>query len=165
MQKLIGCILVFIACTAMGVSKGQDLEMHLKELEKLRRIFLFIRSELQYTRAPFEEIFEKVEKKNEGIYARWLEVLAENLHKGETTFEEIWRKSIEEQLSQSRLTKEERQELKNVGKTLEHIETIDLYLEQLEYQIHNKRKAYQSKKKIYQSMGISGGIFLGIILL
>ncbi|MBQ8802437.1 MAG: stage III sporulation protein AB [Tyzzerella sp.] len=166
MQKLIGCVLVFFACSGMGICKGLELKSHLKELEELKQLFVLLKSELQYTRAPFAEVFRKIGKKTQGELGAWITGLCKSLEeKGTGTFYEIWCDSIEQALGNTYLKKEEKEELKNLGKNLEYIESIGLYIEQLEYNIKNTREEYQTKRKLCQSMGIMGGIFLVILLL
>ena len=166
MQKMIGSVMIIVACTAMGFQKGRELQMHLKELEELKKIFTLIQSELQYTRAPFTEIFLKISKKTERMHQKWLSHLAKELEKCEGgTLQDVWQVSICECLQESKLTKEELEDLKQVGKNLGYMETLDLYQEQLELSIQKTREELKNKKKLYQSMGIMTGIFLVIVLL
>ena len=166
LPKLIGSMFIFAACCGLGYAKSYDMQLHLRELEELKRMFYLLRSELQYTRAPFADVFEKIGKKVTEPYQTWLQNLCDYLScKKGGGFWEIWNRSIEENLRNSRLKEEEINELKQVGKNLEYIESLDLYLEQMEYQIKNTKEIYQSKRKLCQSLGIAGGIFLVILLL
>lgn len=166
MQKIVGCALIFLSCSGIGICKGIELQQHLKDLECVKGLFVLLKSELQYTRAPFVEVFQKLSKKTQGEFRNWTISLSQKLEKkGTGSFYEIWCDSIETNLSGTYLKKEEKEELKNLGKNLEYIESIDLYIEQLEYNIKNTREEYQTKRKLCQSMGIMGGIFLVILLL
>lgn len=166
MLKLIGCICVLVSSFCIGMNRSEDLKRHLESLEELKKIFCILRSELEYTRAPFSELFEKMIKKVSINFAKWLHELVDRLQeKSNGTFEEIWSATIEEQLKTSNLSEEDLQELKSIGKQLEYINQIDLYIERLEYKIVETRKAYQSKRKLWKSLGIMGGIFLVILLL
>lgn len=154
------------ASSGIGFAKSRELQNHLNELEETKKLFYLLRSELQYTRAPFAEVFEKIAAKVERPYREWLINLSQRLsEKAQGSFWRIWCLSIEEDLQGSNLKEDELEELKNVGKNLEYMESLDLYIEQLEYKITNTREAYRSKRKLCQSMGIMGGIFLVILLL
>lgn len=158
--------MIIAACTAMGFEKSHELQMHLKELEELKRIFTLMQSELQYTKAAFAEIFLKISRKTEDKYKEWLKGLACDLEKREKgTFQEIWEYAIAENFKETRLTKDELEDLKQVGKNLGYMETLDLYQEQLDLSIQKTREELKSKKKLYQSMGIMAGVFLVIVLL
>ena len=77
----------------------------------------------------------------------------------------LWRQSIHEHLEESYLERKELLELENLGKSLGCFESIELYIEQLEIEIKQKQEDYRTKRKLCQSIGIMGGIFLVIILL
>lgn len=166
MLKWIGITLIIGASSGMGFAKSNDLQSHLNQLEEIQKLFYLLRSELQYIRAPFAEVFEKIGKKTKDPYGTWLLDLSERLQrKGAGSFWEIWCLSITEDLQETNLKEDELEELKNVGKNLEYIESLDLFIEQMEYRIKNTREAYRSKRKLCQSMGVMGGIFLVILLL
>lgn len=164
--RLFGCILILFASTGIGISISQDMQRHVDELEEIQRIFYLLRSEIQYTHAPFAEVFEKIGKKTTGRYGEWLIACSHKLaEKRNGSFWEIWCDTIDEHLGHSSLKNDELEELKNVGKNLEYIESIDLYIEQMEYRIKHTKENARSKKKICKSMGITGGVFLVILLI
>ena len=165
-NKIIGLMLIIFACAGMGYSKNQELKNHLKELENLKQAFYMLRGELQYTRATFEDVFEKIGDKIKGPIGEWLKSLCRRLYEKEhNSFEEIWDISIEQKLQESYLKKEDLNELKDIGKNLGYFENIDLFIEQLEYKIQKTREDCETKGKLYRSIGIMGGVFLVILLL
>lgn len=165
-MKLIGSILILASCTGIGFSKSNDMQAHLNELEELKKIFYLLKSELQYTRAPFAEVFEKIGQKTREPFQTWLLDLCNRLkEKRSGMFWDMWCSSIEENLKGSRLKEDELKELKNIGKNMEYMESLDLFIEQMEYGIKNTRESYRTKRKLCQSLGIMGGIFLVILLL
>lgn len=166
MQKVIGSIMVIAVCTMLGFEKSRDMQKHLNALEELKRIFVLLKSEVQYTRAPFAELFLKISKKVEGEYSEWLFHLSRDLETyGTGTLQEAWKRSIYNHLHGNYLKKEELDELCGVGKSLGYIETLEIYLDQLNFSIENTREELKTKKKLYQNMGIMCGIFLVIVLL
>ncbi len=153
-------------CSGYGYAKSRDLKNHLQELEELNKMFCLLKSELQYTRAPFAELFEKIAEKMNEPYKMWLNNLSRTIHKKEQeTFWKMWCSSIDTDLKGTTLKKDELSELKNAGKNLEYTDSLNLYIDQLEYQIMHTRESNRSKQKLCQSMGIMGGIFLVILLL
>lgn len=166
MQKIVGSVMVIAVCTALGFEKSRELQMHLNSLEELQKLFTLLKTEIQYTKAPFGEVCLKLSKKMEGTYKDWLLYVSHQLEKREReTLHEVWKTSVYEYLKDSRLTKEELEELCEVGRTLGYIETLELYLNQLDFSIETTREELKTKKKLYQSMGIMCGIFLVIVLL
>lgn len=166
MLKAIGCLLVFVSCTGIGFSKSVEMQSHLNELEELKKIFYLLKSEIQYTRAPFVEVFEKIGQKTREPFHTWLLDFCNRLNeKRSGMFWDMWCSSIEDNLKGSKLKEDELNELKIVGKNLEYIESLDLFIEQMEYRIKNTRESYRTKRKLCQSLGMMGGIFLVILLL
>ena len=143
-----------------------ELKNHLNALNDLKQTFYIVRSELRYTKATFEEIFGKIGDKMDNAMGKWLKRLQRNLReKDGKTFENIWVMSIEQELQKSNLQKVDLEELKEIGKNMDHSEQIDLFIEQLEYKIQRTREQYETKGKLYKSFGIMGGVFLVILLL
>lgn len=166
MYKIIGSILIILATTGMGFSKSNEMKQHLKELEELKKVFYLIRSELQYTRAPFAELFLKVSQKTSAPFRNWLADVSTKLcEKQSGMLWDIWCTSIETHFKDSRLKDEELEALKQVGRNPEYIESLDLYIAQLEYEMEHTRECYRTKRKLCQSLGIMSGIFLVILLL
>ncbi len=104
MLKLVGSIFVLVACTGIGFSKSNEMQSHLNELEELKKIFYLLKSELQYTRAPFAEVFEKIGQKTREPFRSWLLDLCNGLNeKRSGMFWDMWCNSIEENLKGSSL--------------------------------------------------------------
>ncbi len=166
MIKGIGCVVILISSALLGYAQGQEVRQEVKNLEELERIFVLIKKEMEYTRAPFAEIFRKLACKTDGMWRPWLEEVSKELEeKRDRTFMEIWKSSIEEYVKGNSIKKEVLEELISVGNNLGHPENLELYLENLEFVIKNTREEAKTKKKLYQSMGVMGGFFLVILLL
>ena len=166
MHRIIGSIMVIAACSVMGFQKSRELQQHLTDLEELKKVFVLLRSEFQYTKAPLAEVFLKISKKSEKMYQVWLALLAERLNKLDCgTLQTIWETSVDTCLKDSTLNREELEELCKVGNGLGYIETIDIYLTRLDISIESTREELKNKKKLYQTIGVMCGVFLVIVLL
>lgn len=166
MVKLIGCVFILVASFSIGMNRSEELKKHLEDLEELKKLFCLLKSELEYTHAPFSEVFDKVAKKVSSSFSKWLQELAIKLQeKTNGSFDEIWILTIKEHLKASKLKEEDVQELQAIGKQLEYINQLNLYIEGLEYKIIQTRNTYQAKRKLWRSLGIMGGLFLVILLL
>ena len=108
MLKFIGSILIITATSGIGFSKSRDLQNHLNTLEELKKIFCLLKSELQYTHAPFAEVFSKISTKTSTAYREWLSNLSQRLmNKTRGSFWEIWCLSITEDLNKTNLKEDE----------------------------------------------------------
>ena len=68
-------------------------------------------------------------------------------------------------LEESRLTREEFEDLKQLGGRLQQPEAIALFLERLDYCMQSTRRENETKRKLYRSFGVMAGVFLVILLL
>ena len=166
LYKCIGGMFVLVASSGLGIHYGEELKSYLNQLEELKKMFCLMKRELEYVKIPFAELFEKLELKVSSPFREWVGLLREKLESREQgIFIEIWYNTIEETLKTSKLKTEDLEELKGVGKNLEYIDNLNLYIEQLEYKICQLRQVYHTKRKLSRTLGVMGGIFLVILLL
>lgn len=172
MQKLMGCILIIAAGSGFGFLKGMDLQRYLSEIQQLRQMFLMLKSEIKYTKAPLGEAFANIGRRIPGNYGRWMTELSKRLEeKSGTTFQMLWNRTIDEYVSGMSLKKEDVEKLKAMGMNMGYLDeemqlgTIDLYLEQLNVEIQRTRESLVTKKRLCNSLGVMGGIFLAIVLI
>ncbi len=153
-------------CIAFGFQKSYELQLHAKELEELKQIFIMLKNEMQYARTSLDEMFLHASRKADGVYRLWLHRLSEDLReRRKGTFQEIWMQSLHALENDLHLTEQEAEELRQIGNHISDTDSLAMYLGQLDLSIKQARKEASDKKKMYQSMGILGGIFLVIILL
>ena len=165
MLKIIGSLIILSSTGAIGFAKAKEVSLHRKELEELQKIFVLVETELKYTKTPLGEMFSRLQNKTSGKYKEWLGDISKELCSfGKGTFEAIWNVSIENHFKESFLTKNELEELKQIGKNISHTEALDLFLTHIDLFIERTREEEKTKKKLYQSMGIMVGIFLVIVL-
>ena len=83
----------------------------------------------------------------------------------------IWKEQVDKQLKRTALAAADRQELCALGEHLGYLDaamqlgTIKLYLEQLEIKLAQLNEENGKKKKLYQYLGVMGGILITIVML
>ena len=88
-----------------------------------------------------------------------------------TRFSELFAQEAESAFQHTQLTGEDRKELMLLGQYLGYLDidmqenTIALYLQELEQKIRLLQEEMPARQKLYQSMGILGGIFISILFL
>ena len=172
MQKIIGCILIIAAGSGMGWLKALELQKHLEEVQRLRELFLMLRSEIRYTKAPLQEAFYHMGKRTEDIYGEWLLELSKRLEeKAGKSFPELWTRTIETYLSHTYLKKTDLEKLKDVGTNMGYMDeemqigAVNLYLERLELEIQQMWEELAARKRLCNCLGVMGGIFLAVVLI
>ena len=163
MIKGIGALLILASAAGIGVSFGNDLKGRCMELRMLKQMIYMLRGEIKYTKTPLPEAFASIAVRMREPFGSFLEELAEQMgNPGKGSFGELWQDRIKARLSGTHLG--------GLGEVLGYLDlemqlsSIDLYLEQLELGIREAQEAARTKQKLYQSLGVAGGIFLVILL-
>ena len=61
MTKIIGSMLIIVTGVGFGISESGGMKRHLDALNMLKRFITLFRSELEYSHAPFDEIFDNMD--------------------------------------------------------------------------------------------------------
>ena len=102
----------------------------------------------------------------------WLVSLCERLTKSQgTSLAGIWEEETREYVAETGIPQDMMESLIHLGSELGTIDiemqvkTLDLYLEQMEQKMEDMRTEQKERIRLYQCVGVTGGIFLAIILL
>lgn len=164
--KIFGCLLTSIGGAGIGISKAMKCKRREMELKELHRILSMIKMERELTRRPMEDVFESISQKCEQKYQTWLLKMTKELReKRNPEFKEIWIQNTTIFQKERLLSVDELEELKRLGAQLEYEACLEVYLYRLHSHIEEVEKEGQVKRKLYQSLGIMGGIFLSVLLL
>lgn len=169
--RLMGCVLVTVACGGLGAARARQWSEHRKMLEQLRKMIYLLRGEILYAHAPLGEALERSAAKTPGPLGIWFSQIAERIRRqeGDSLFV-IWQEELDRQKKKLLLSQRELQELGELGQHLGYLDlemqerTIALYLEQLDMAIGFYREHEQERMKMCTSLGIMGGLFLAVIL-
>lgn len=171
MLKIMGALMILASATGIGISCSMDLKKYCMELRLLKQLFYMLRGEIKYTKTPLAEAFERIAARLPEPFSAFLRKTAEEMENLDgRTFGELWREEIGTGLSGTHLKKDDKEQLGALGEVLGYLDlemqvsSIELYLEQLEISIQSAQDAITAKQKLYQSLGVAGGIFLVILL-
>ena len=171
MLKGIGALLILASAAGIGVSFSNDFKRRCMELRLLKQMIYMLRGEIKYTKTPLPDAFASIAVRMKEPFGSFLEELAKQMENPENgTFGELWQAQIKAQLSGTHLKREDKEQLGSLGEVLGYLDlemqlsSIELYLEQLELRIRESQEAARTKQKLYQSLGVAGGIFLVILL-
>ncbi len=169
--KLAGGCLLIAGCSGYGVWLSGCYDRRMKLLEQLRQMIFLLKGQILYANATLQEAFEAVGGRTGGSPARLFLQAAERIGKqqGEGFFV-IWQEVVKEQMGDTELKEEDRQQLTALG---EHLGFLDkemqernllLYLEQLDLKVEELRAHRQERRRLYTSLGVMAGMFLAILL-
>lgn len=172
MEKIIGSILIIGAASLLGCRFARETEDEYRQMQYLRQIIYMLQSEIRYARSYLGEAFLCISGKVKEPYKGWLLEMSFNMeHKRGGMFEEMWEQCIREYLTKTKLPEPEISRLIDLGCQLGtadmemQMKTLELYQEQLKQAAEDKREKMKAKVRLCRCLGVSGGIFITVLLI
>lgn len=171
-SKVVGCILVILSSTLMGFYFSNQLKCRIDDLKELRKLIVLLRGDIRYSNTPLPEAVGSIAKRHEGCFKNFFTKVSEKLNEfGGNTFSQVWKEAVDEELLGTYLNKQDKSHLIQFGENLGYLDkemqmnTLDLFILQVEEEIKELSKTAKEKVYLYNSLGIMAGIFISIILL
>lgn len=162
------------ASVGIGMYYTRILKKRAEAMKIMRKNMLLLKGEIRYSQSALNEAFLHIAEKNKGCYRSFFENVSHKMEEfqGEP-FCEIWKRQLREDLPETKsgLSKEDIRQLVLLGETLGFLDkemqlnTLDLYLETVEGELQHLFQDMPEKIRLYQMFGITGGIFLSILML
>lgn len=172
MIKMIGSIFTICSSIAIGTYFSQSLTWRIEALKEIKYCILLLKGDIRYACTPLPEAFASIGGRKQNAFGNFFLKLSQQLNRLDgTTFVELWKAAVETELSETALKKSDKESLEKLGESLGYLDKemqlnqIDFYLTQLEEEMKQLEGEKKDKKKLYQTLGIMGGIFLTILLL
>ncbi|QHQ62778.1 hypothetical protein Ana3638_19990 [Anaerocolumna sedimenticola] len=170
--KVIGCILILSSSAGMGLYFSSELKNRIMDLRELKKIIFLLRGDIRYANTPLPEAVQALSLRHEGKYKTFLSGIADRLNElGGVSFCTIWKEAVVKELDNTSLSKKDLAGLGQFGENLGYLDkdmqinTIDLYISQIEDEIKELSHNVKQKSYLYNSLGVLGGIFITIIML
>lgn len=171
-MKVVGCILIVTSSAGMGWYFSSELKNRISDLRELKKIIFLLRGDIRYANTPLPEAVQALSIRHDGKYKKFLNKISEKLNElGGISFCDIWKEAVLKELDNTSLSKKDLVNLGQFGENLGYLDkdmqinTIDLYISQLEDEIKDLSKNVKEKSYLYNSLGVLGGIFITIIML
>lgn len=172
MLRWLGAGLVICGSVAIGTSMTGEMRRRVIQLQELRKLVVILQGEIRYGNATLNEAFRHVAFRIRPPYREFLEAVAERMEefRGEG-LSEIFSGTVKEKLRGCALKREDLQLLERLGESLGYLDvktqmnSLELFLEQINGLCGDAERELQSKAKVYHYLGLTGGLFLAIILI
>ncbi len=171
-QKGIGAVFIIISSSAMGFGVSRRNRKRLDDLHTVYKLMIMLRGEIQYGMAPFEEAFLSISERMEGCFRLFLVSLVKSLsERNSEIFPNIWKEAVNVCLRETYLSEQDLFKLEKVGNNLGYLDktmqinTIQLYIDELQLDIEKATRELPEKCKIYNCFGVLGGILIVILIL
>lgn len=172
MLKIVGSIFVLLTTGSLGFLKGQQYKERIRYLKVLENIFIELLNDIQYGNITMSESFGRIAGIVPVPYDQFLKNLCGELKwKRGRTFTDIFIEEVDHCLDNTYLEPADIQNLKELGKAMDNAERntqihlLETYLRELKRLTDSLEESSVGQQKVCQMLGISGGIFLLIILL
>lgn len=165
--KSIILFVIFVIFTVIGTLISKKYVKREEQLKEIKTALNMFKSKVKFTYEPVGEIFKEISYKYEGVTSNLFKLASENMRKHSAG--EAWSKAID--LTYTELTKEDKNVLKSLSKTLGkttaegQICEIELTDNFLDLQIEDARSERTKNEKLYRTLGIISGLGFVIILL
>ena len=171
MYRIVGCILVVAAGAGMGFSGSMRLSEQIRILEKLLQMVICLKGEIRCGNASLPDAFYGAAGRMNGKYREFLISAADRMKAGTgEKLSQICRECAENSLKKSCLTHGEKDAFFSFGEYLGYMDLemqmrqLSLYENNLEAEILKRKAEASGKKKLYQGIGILGGLLLAVLL-
>lgn len=164
--------LLVICCGLLGFTKSKAESGRIKELKTLRRMNTLLSGAVNYGAVPLPSALWSVGGKLENPYRDFLQDVSKELDDlSGQSFTEVFSKNVDCYLMDTHLRKEDRENLKAMGADLGfldkqmQLQTLQAYQAELDQKIEELQEGLPVRMKLYQSLGIMGGLFFAILLI
>ena len=170
--KIIGSLFLMTSSAAIGFLKADELSERVKQLKELKRMMILLQGELRFHKAALPEAFENVSERAEAPFSGFLKEMSQKLEsKDSGGFYGVWSEVSEKLLKNEGFKKEDRQILELLGSSLGYLdltmqtETLNLAILQAEDAIKLAKEQQEVKGKLYQTMGVTAGALLTLLII
>lgn len=171
MLKEIAIVLLFFACVVSGLGKSRSEAGRIRDLKVLRRMVTLLYGAVDYGNIALPLALGRIGVKLEEPYRSFLEAVSKRLEVFPgCSFAEVFGKYADVYLPYTCLRREDRESLKAMGADLGfldkqmQLQTMQAYRMELEQKIAELQEGLPTKMKLYQSLGVLGGLFAAILL-
>ena len=171
-MKIVGCIMVIVSSAGIGLYFSGEIRCRIEDLKELKKLIGLLKGEIRYAATPLPEAIGVIARRHTGNFNGFLNYISTKLPEmsGQTFFE-IWKTAVEQELVSTSLTKKDKLQLIHFSENLGYLDkdmqmnTIDLYLAQLNEEMNELSNTAREKSYLYNSLGIMAGIFITIIII
>ncbi len=172
MLKMIGCILIILSGIGIGRYYCEKLRTQNRQLKQIKKMILLLKGEINYHRTYLSRALSEISGKLPGAFQDFLQyVSAEADANDKKTFAQIWEEGIKKHLSQTELSESQQMKLAELGSIIGYLDMdmqnagFELFLEQLDLEIKESGEKLKTTGKVYQYLGLTGGVVTVLIII
>lgn len=172
MIKIIGCIIIVLACSGLGFMLAARYKMRVLELRSIKMSLQILETEIAYSNTPLPDAFYMVSTKSSApVNTIFVQMSTSLKEKNHSTVGEAFSKTIDEIREKMSITNEDIDILKSFGNSLGcsdtdgQIKNFNMAIKQLENQELKAEESRLKNERMYKNLGILAGLAIAIIFL
>lgn len=170
-MRYIGISLMAVAVMGIGLFAGERWTERLQVLQMLRQMMYQLKSQILYANESLPEAFWNVGIRfSDAPRVCFCQVSKRMMEEKSQAFSEIWEDEVEKLVRSKALSISDQENLVMLGRQLGYADRemqeriLLLYLEETDDIITYLKKETETRKKLYRSLGVAGGLFLAVFL-
>ena len=170
--KIIGGLFLMSSAAAIGFLKAEELNERVRRLQELKRLMVLLQGELRFHRAELSEAFGNLAARMEEPFQGFLRETAEQLEQRKIGgLEMVWQENTKRLLLSEGFSKEDAQLLELLGSSLGYLdltmqtEHLNLAILRTEETIGQAKRQQETKGRLYQTMGVTAGALLTLLVI
>lgn len=167
--KLIGSVIVLVACTLWGYSHAMTYAKRPEELKALQSLLQIFENEISFLANVLSEAFLKVYSCTDSTVAIFFKMTVENLQAGFDA-NEAWVMAVKQNISKTNLKSEDENIIISFGKLLGssdlegQIKNIHLTVNQLKLQGQKAEQLKDRYERMFKNLGVLCGLAIIVLL-
>lgn len=172
MIRMLGIILIMISSTLAGLYYANMQMFRIRDLKEVKKALIILLSEIEYTLTPLPQAMENISTRIEApvnkIFIDSSNILNEKTGQG---IGEVWAEILQNNKEDYYFAEEDLDYLKSFGKTLGYLDknlqinSIRVTVKYIEDKIEELNVTSLQNKKLYQTLGILGGLLICVVLI
>ena len=169
MIDLFGCVLIACAAAYIGFGAAQGLRRQIRGLDELSAGILLLEQELELSAPELSELAHRLKRRTHGAAHRLFSAYERELgHLGSATAAQLWERTVD---GMEEISQEAKNCLLPLGEVLGRYECRDQRMaaevvrKRLEQLREREERDCRMRCRAYQTVGLSGGAFLMILLI
>ncbi|MCL2225781.1 MAG: stage III sporulation protein AB [Defluviitaleaceae bacterium] len=169
--RIAGTLLVMAGSVGLGMYFSAKESFRVQDLLEFKKALLILSSEIEYMRSTLADACENIAKRTSHgvsqIFERFSQLLSEG--EGETAYQ-LWLEAMETNQDTTNLAREDRTVLEDFGKTLGYLDkqmqknAIDYAVSYIDEKAAALAASSAKNKRMYQSLGVIGGLLITVVL-
>ncbi len=169
MLKLVGGLLVVLACTGMGFYLAKQYSERPKQIRQWASALKAIEAEIMYNATPMNQLAKQLGEQMPAPCSYFFTALYEELEQTSQNLSEAWDKTMTLYIPHTALKRKEQESLRQFGHTLgkynrvEQEKQIHLTLNHLEREEAEARAEQAKYEKMWRNLGFLSGVFIVLL--